>query len=369
MTITAKLLDLTLQIQQISAPTFHEEARGQFVYDLFQKENLKDVFIDDLGNVLARLPGKRKDAKPLVISAHLDTVFPQGVNLQSVEEAGKWIAPGVGDNSLGVAALFGIVWALRQRKAELEHDLWLAANVGEEGLGDLRGMRAVVQRFGSAALGYLVLEGMALGHIYRQAIGVKRYRIHARTRGGHSWADYGQPSAVHELASLIAKLTALKLPRVPRTTLNVGTIGGGTGINVLAAEAQCELDLRSEDPATLEKIISQVEELLRAANGKGVLMEAEVIGQRPAGSLAVEHPFVQTAIQCLQAQGLEAVLTSGSTDANIPLSKGLPAIVLGLTTGGGAHTLHEYINLEPLTKGLESVVCFVEQIAGGRMRK
>lgn len=360
--LSVRILDLTIQIQQIPAPTFKEEQRGMFVRDLFQKENLKDVSMDDLGNVYACLPGKNKNAKPLIVSAHLDTVFPDSVNLQSREEAGKIIAPGVGDNSLGVGALFGILWALHQRKIELEHDLWLVANVGEEGLGDLCGMRAVVDRFGANVIGYLVLEGLALGHIYHRAIGVKRYRIYASTAGGHSWSDYGQPSAVHELASLVTKLTLMKLPRDPRTTMNIGTISGGTGINVLASEARCELDLRSENPMTLEKIVQQAEDLIRSANRDGVKITSEVIGQRPAGEISASHYFVQTAVDCMKSLGLEAVLTSGSTDANIPLSRDIPAVVMGITTGGSAHTLHEYIKTEPVAMGMEGVVSFVERV-------
>jgi len=289
-------------------------------------------------------------------------VFPDSVNLQSREEMGKVIAPGIGDNSLGVGALFGILWALHQRKIELEHDLWLVANVGEEGLGDLRGMRAVVDRFNADVIGYLVLEGLALGHIYHRAIGVKRYRIYASTAGGHSWSDYGQPSAVHELASLVTKLTLMKLPRDPRTTMNIGTISGGTGINVLASEAKCELDLRSEDPATLEKIVQETEHLIHLANRNGVKVTAEVIGQRPAGEIPASHPFVQTSVDCMKRQGFEAVLTSGSTDANIPLSRGIPAVVMGITTGGSAHTLHEYIKTEPIATGMEGIVSFIESV-------
>lgn len=360
--LSIRILDLTMQIQQIPAPTFNEELRSVFVRDLFQKENLKDVSMDDLGNVFARLPGRDKNAKPLIISAHLDTVFPNSVNLQSREEDGKVVAPGIGDNSLGVAALFGIFWALHQRKIELERELWFVANVGEEGLGDLCGMRAVVDRFGANVIGYLVLEGLALGHVYHRGIGVKRYRIHANTVGGHSWSDYGQPSAVHELASLVTKLTSMKLPREPRTTMNIGTISGGTGINVLASEAKCELDLRSEDPRTLEKIVRHAEDLIASSNRDGVNINAEVIGQRPAGEIPADHSFVQTAVASMKKHGLEAVLTSGSTDANIPLSRGIPAVVMGITTGGSAHTTHEYIKTEPIIKGMEGIMSFVQSV-------
>jgi len=360
------VLELAIQIQQIPAPTFSEGPRGEFVRDLFLKEKLKDVSMDSLGNVFARLPGKQKKAKELIVSAHLDTVFPPSINLQVRREAERVFAPGIGDNSLGVAALFGILWSLRERDVALAHDVWFVANVGEEGLGDLRGMRGVVERFGADVLGYLVLEGLALGHVYHKAIGVKRYRIMAKTAGGHSWSDYGQPSAVHELASLVTQLTAFRLPREPRTTMNIGTISGGTGINVLAAEAKCELDLRSEDPKALTKLVRQVEDLLINASREGVKITAEVIGERPAGEISVNHPFVQLAVDCTHEQGLDAILTAGSTDANIPLSENIPAVVMGITTGGGAHTVNEFIDVQPIELGMNGVVRFVEKVGSGK---
>lgn len=360
MTLAKKVLDLAIQIQQIASPTFAEGPRGEFIRDLFIQEKLDDVSMDSLGNVYARLPGKQKKARALIVSAHLDTVFPAGTKLQIKEEAGKVFGPGIGDNSIGVAALFGILWGIRERKIELKHDVWFVANVGEEGLGDLRGMRGVVERFGSDELGYLVLEGLALGHVYHRAIGVRRYRITAKTRGGHSWSDYGQPSAVHELAAMVTQLTQVRLPREPRTTMNVGTIHGGTGVNVLAAEAKCELDLRSEDPVVLAKIVSQVEDIILHWNHEGVKIQAEIIGERPAGQVASDHPLVKLAVESLNAQGMEAILTTGSTDANVPLSKGIPALVMGITTGGGAHTMGEYIDTEPIERGMESLIRFVE---------
>jgi len=360
--LSRQVLDLAIQIQQIPAPTFSEKTRAEFIRALFLKENLQDVSVDALGNGYARLAGKNKSAPPLIVSAHLDTVFPPGVSLEVKEQAGKVLGPGLGDNSLGVAALFGILWALRDRKIELDHDLWLVANVGEEGLGDLRGMRAVVDRFGKEAIGYLILEGLALGHIYHRAIGVRRYRVQVHTTGGHSWSDYGQPSAVHELAGLVTKLTSMPLPSEPRTTMNVGTISGGTGVNVLAADATCELDLRSEDPGVLMKLVDQVEASLRAAGREGVEVEAQVIGQRPAGEISPDHAFVQWAVTCTRRAGLEAVLTSGSTDANVPLSRGIPAVVMGITTGGGAHTVHEYIDPGLISKGLDGLVEFVSEV-------
>jgi len=269
--------------------------------------------------------------------------------------------PGLGDNSLGVAALFGLLWALRERRLQSGGDIWFVANVGEEGLGNLRGMKAVVERFGGDVQAYLVLEGLALGHVYHRAVGVKRYRVTARTTGGHSWSDYGKPSAIHELAKFIVQLTALELPGHPRTTTNVGKISGGTSVNVIASEASLDLDLRSEGQASLAQLIAAVERLIGHANRSDIQVEAEVIGQRPAGEMSPTHPLVNLAEECLREQGLNPILTSGSTDANVPLSKGYPAVVLGISTGGSAHTVKEYIHTEPVEKGMEQLVMFVER--------
>jgi tripeptide aminopeptidase len=355
-----RLLDLAIQIQQIPAPTFAEGPRGEFVCGRFIAEGLQDVSMDSLGNVYGRLPGKNSKAMPLIISAHLDTVFPEKTNLVVNKESNKISAPGIGDNSIGVAALFGILWLLHERKIELKGDVWFVADVCEEGLGDLRGMKAVVDHFGANVLAYLVVEGMALGHIYYRAIGVRRYRVTAHTAGGHSWSDYGQPSAVHEIAALVTQLAAIPLPRTPRTTLNVGVMTGGTSVNTLAAEASFELDLRSEDPSVLAGLVKTAEELISTADRPGVRFEAEVIGQRPAGEMSAVHPLVKLAEACLHEQGLDITYTSGSTDANVPLSRGMPALVLGVTTGGGAHTTHEYIHTAPIEQGMGQLLMFVE---------
>jgi acetylornithine deacetylase/succinyl-diaminopimelate desuccinylase-like protein len=368
-----RIVELAIQIQQIPAPTFHEAQRGEFVRKLFLDEGLQDVTVDEAGNVyglLTKDDRQRTDTKPLVVSAHLDTVFPLDMDLNIARKDDKVFGIGIGDNSLGVASLFGLMWMLRERmpsplaplpQGEGNRDIWFVANVGEEGLGDLYGMKAVVERFGADVLAYLVLEGMALGHVYHKAVGVKRYRITARTQGGHSWSDYGQPSAVLELTRLIGQLTSLRLPSRPRTTMNVGKINGGTSINVIPAEAWLELDLRSEGPDELSDLVKRVERLIETASRPGVSMEAKVIGDRPAGEMSLDHPLIQFAKQCLHEQGMDAVLTSGSTDANIPLSKGYPALVLGVTKGGGAHTKNEFIDVQPIEKGMEQLFTFVSR--------
>jgi acetylornithine deacetylase/succinyl-diaminopimelate desuccinylase-like protein len=356
-----RLLELAIQIQQIPAPTFEESRRAAFVREKFLEEGLADVTQDEPGNVYARFHGA-KDRPPLIVSAHLDTVFSAQTSLEVRRESDKIYGPGLGDNSLGVAALFGLARQLRERSVRTAGDVWLVANVGEEGLGDLRGMRAVVDRFGADVQAYLILEGLAFGHVYHRAVGVRRYRVTARTPGGHSWSDDGRPSAVHELAGLVTKLAALQLPSQPRTTLNVGTIAGGTTVNTLASEASFELDLRSEGAKELAALIVEAERLISGSQREGVSIDMEVTSLRPSGELPADHSIIRLAMKCVQEQGLEATLTPGSTDANIPLSRGLPAVVLGVSTGGGAHTKNEYIDLPPVGMGMEQLAAFVSRV-------
>lgn len=352
------LANLAVQIQQVPAPTFDEKKRAEFMLEMFRQNGLSRLEIDPVGNVLACLPGAGADS-PLLVSAHLDTVFPAETDLAIRREPGRIYGPGIGDNSTGLAGLIGLVTMLKDENISLPGDLWLVANTCEEGLGDLKGMKAICERFGDSPLLYLVLEGMALGHIYHRAIGVRRYKITCHTRGGHSWTDYGNPSAIHELARLVTALDALKLPDSPRTTLNIGRIAGGTSINTLAPEAWLELDLRSENESTLQDLIRIIERLVENSNRPGVWFELQVIGQRPAGELDRNHPLLRHAKICLSAQGIEPRLTLGSTDANIPLSRSYPSLVLGLTTGGGAHTRDEYIETEPLEQGAQHLFSFV----------
>jgi len=357
--VIQRIIDLAIQVQQIPAPTFKEGQRAEFVREWFNQVQLVDITVDAAGNVLGRLPG-RNSAAPIILSAHLDTVFPDGTELVVQQFPDQIRGPGIGDNSIGVAGLLGLIWALDERQVKLDSDLWLVANVGEEGLGNLRGMQEIVNRFAGDVRAYIILEGMALGQVYHRGLGVNRYRIGVSTAGGHSWVDYGKPSAIHELTAIVSKLLEIQVSDTPRSTLNVGVISGGTTINTIAAEADIELDLRSEDLAVLGQMDHAVKAVLQDYRKPGVSVNAEMIGKRPAGEIPQDHPLVILASSCLEQVGIEPRLNIGSTDANIPLSMGLPAICLGLTTGSGAHTLGEYINISPLKIGFEQLCLVIE---------
>jgi acetylornithine deacetylase/succinyl-diaminopimelate desuccinylase-like protein len=362
--IVQHTLDLAVEIQQIPAPTFEEERRAEFIRARFAAEGLTDIQMDAVGNVYARLPGADSDQTPLVVTAHMDTVFPKETDLTLRRKTGRVYGPGIGDNSLGLAGLFGLVWLLRGRNIRLPGDLWLVADVGEEGLGNLRGIRAVVERFGHRTAGYLAVEGMGLGQIFHCGLAVQRYRITLATPGGHSWIHYGQPSAVHEMAALISRLTALPLPTQPRTTLNVGRVEGGTTVNTIAAQAMLELDLRSENLKTLQEIASQVKKTAASFRRSNVHCSLEEIGRRPVGEISPDHPLVRLAVQILAELGVTPTLSAGSTDANLPLSLGYPAICIGLTTGEGAHTLNEFIYTRPVQIGLEQLYQLAARVWG-----
>lgn len=355
MNVVQRIIQRAIEIQQIPAPTFREHQRAKAILSLFEQEGLTQVEMDDLGNVYACMPGVSSEPS-LVVSAHTDTVFPTETDLKITQDQAYIYGPGIGDNSVGVAGLFGLIWELRRRDVSLPGDVWLVANVGEEGLGDLAGMKKVVDRFGDAPIGYVILEGLAYGRLYHRGLGVRRYQISVETDGGHSWVDFGNPSAIHELSYIISQILGFRLPNRNRTTVNVGKISGGVSINTIAPFAVLELDLRSENARALSSLCQKVEDLIRFSERPGVHFEISVIGDRPFGEIAADHPLVQLGVDILTDQGASADLMIGSTDANVPLSRGFPAICIGLTNGGGAHTVGEFMKTDLLEKGLAQLV-------------
>jgi acetylornithine deacetylase/succinyl-diaminopimelate desuccinylase-like protein len=348
-----RVLELACELEQIPGPTFAEEKRAQWVYTQMQEASLVDVHFDSCGNVLGRLVGRGD--RPVVVSAHLDTVFPPHTSLGVTRSANLLHGPGIGDNSLGVAGLIGLAWLLKDESKALPGDVWLAANVGEEGLGNLKGMRGLVDRFGKQALAYIVVEGMGLGEIFHRGLAVRRFRITAQTKGGHSWIDYGKPSAIHELARLAARLTEIPVPREPRSSFNIGVFQGGTGVNTIAAQAYMEVDLRSVSIDSLNRMTRELKHMVEDTSSSDVECQVEPIGERPAGEIPSDHPLVSLAYNTLHDLGVKPHPGIGSTDANIPISRGYPAICIGLTSGGGAHTTEEFIRTGPLAYGLAQV--------------
>ena len=365
-----QIVDLAIAVQQVPAPTFAEAERAAFVQSRFEALGLVDVFQDDLHSVYGRYPGTDPQQPPLIISAHTDTVFAADTDLTIRREPPLIYGPGLGDNSTGVAGILWLAQTLRDFELQTKADCWFVGNVGEEGLGDLRGMRAVVDHFGNQAT-YIVVEGGLFGQIAHQAIGVRRFRIQVKAPGGHSWGSFGNASAIHELGRLIAAISNINVPAEPKTAYNVGVIEGGTTINSIAQAAHLLLDLRSEDEGELARLVQTVEKIVAKASGghngrsDGVSITMELIGNRPAGHIARETELVRWAEAALRVVGCEEVsYIAGSTDANIPLSQGIMAVCIGLTQSGNAHRLDEYMDPTHLPQGLGQLL-LLTLAAGG----
>jgi acetylornithine deacetylase/succinyl-diaminopimelate desuccinylase-like protein len=349
-----RILDLAVSIQQVPAPTFEEMQRAQFVQTHFQDAGLTDVRLDATGNLFAKRPGG--DGKAMLVSAHLDTVFDAETDLTITRTDERIAGPGIGDNSLAVAALIGLAWALDENNVQLPGDLWIVANVGEEGLGDLKGMREVMAQLKDTVSATIVLEGMMLGTVVHEGIGSRRYRISVKAPGGHSWGNFGETSAIHTLVNLSQQLTQLQVPDEPKTTFNIGVIEGGTSVNTIAESASLLLDLRSAEATSLENLVQQVEMILENFESDDAEVIAEVIGDRPSGSIDASHPLVELADETLESVGVELDHWASSTDANIPLAMNHPAVCIGLTTGKNAHRLSEYVEVQPFHQGFEQLL-------------
>lgn len=355
-----QVIQTAVAIQQIPAPTFDEQRRAEHVRDRFIAAGLHDVSSDALHNAVGRWPGADPTRPALLVAAHTDTVFPATTDLTVREAGGRLYGPGLGDNSLGVAALITLAELFAAHDIHPPADIWFAANSREEGLGNLDGIRAIWNTLGARLGAAIVIEGMALGRVYHAGIAVRRLRIVCRAPGGHSWLHFGQPSAVHGLIELGARILALTLPREPRTTFNIGLIHGGHSVNSLACEAELYLDLRSEDPACLQTLERAVRECIDAAGQAPLLtFTTTVVGDRPAGQIDPTHPLVQMAGAALDLAGIPALYERGSTDANALLANGLPTVTVGVSRGAHSHRQDEYIETAPVASGLWQLALLV----------
>ena len=342
-------------IQQIPSPTFSEQKKAEYIANQFKEVNQDDTVIDPTGNVLTKIRGIKSN-KPLVISAHLDTVHPFDTDLSITENDQRITGPSIGDNSLGLATLLMLHHYFHDLNIVPRQDIWLVANTTEEGLGNLEGMKSIVNMFKTKPFAYLILEGMGLGRVVIQGLSVQRYRVTFSCDGGHSWADYGKTSAIHEMNHVIEKILAVPVPKECKTTINVGKITGGKSINTIAPTASFDLDLRSEKTSVLQKYWANIQNILKESKTPELKINWEQIGKRPGGGIKPGHPLIQKTKKALETYNIEPKLTSGSTDANIPLSEGYPAVCIGLTNGDHAHSLDEYIDLPPLASGLSVLI-------------
>ncbi len=355
------IIALTTRLAEVSAPTGGESDRSQFVRHWLSEHGFTSLWSDDLGDLVATVPGTQPGL-PILIAAHLDTVFRAGTDLTVTRNENRLCGPGIGDNSLGIAALLTLPAMLERLGLRPEVDLKLAVTVGEEGLGNLRGIRSVFDAFPDVGAA-IALEGHNLGRVTHMAVGSRRVEIVAAGPGGHSWGAFGQPNAIHALARIIAELDAIPLSESPKTTLSVGLIEGGVSVNTIAPTASCVVDMRSTDAASLARLADRVERIVRDAKRGGIETEHQVLGERPAGTVSRKSRIVQVATDVLASLGIDAIRDASSTDANIPISLGIPAICLGITDGGNAHREDEYIEIEPIPTGLTQLLLTAMRLA------
>jgi len=360
------VIEETITICAIPAPSHHERQRAQYVRARMEALGLSDAHVDAEDNAVGTLPGD--EGKPtILVSAHSDTVFGPEVELKVERRRERLIGPGIGDNSLAVATMLALARVFAGVPAEARGTIIFAANSGEEGLGNLKGIRALTDQYGESVDAMLILEGSAQDKIVDAGVGSERLRVTYRGRGGHSWAAFGTPSAIHALGRAVADISRLKVPKTPKTTYNVGIVEGGISVNTIAAEAVMLVDMRSEGAAELEHLSAHVKGIIHKHAEGGIDVDLAVVGLRPVGRLADGHGLRGLAGEVRRHLGMPLVFAASSTDANVPLSRGIPALCIGIAIGGKVHTIEEFIDIPTIEIGLRQSVMMLLGMAGGWM--
>jgi len=366
------IIEEQIRVSEIPAPSFKEEKRGAALRQIFTDLGLKNVRIDRAGNVIGERPGLAPRPN-VVFAGHLDTVFPEGTNVKVTREGTVLKGPGIGDDARGLAVVIAVAKALNQAKVQTPGTITFVADVGEEGLGDLRGMK---QLFGDTLKDridrFVSVDGTGFG-VTNVGVGSYRYRVTYKGPGGHSYGAFGLANPIHALGRAIAKISDFKVPQTPKTTFNVGRIGGGTSVNSIAFEAWMEMDMRSPDMESLKSVdanfLKAVDQALAEENerwgNKGKLtVDTQRVGTRPAGNTPENSAIVQTAISVTKALGFTPRLGDGSTDSNVPMNMHIPAITIGGGgSGSGAHSLNEYFDTANSWQGTQRAILLAIALA------
>ncbi len=368
------LVQTQVDIARIAAPTGDEQERGDWIAERLLALGLGDVRRDAVGNVIGRRAGydRRYAAAPVVLCAHLDTVFPRDVPLNVRRVGARWVGPGIGDNSRGLAGLLAIAEALRELRTL--RPVEFVATVGEEGHGDLRGAKHYFRENARPAA-VIVVDSPGDDRVVHRALGVRRFHVAFCGPGGHSWTAFGVPNAIHAAARCAARLAALDLPTSPRAALTVSRIGGGLAVNVIPSEAWLEVDIRSTDATQLDDLSRHVhaaaraaaaeENARRAANAPPLTFVITATGDRPPGAVAADDPLVRAAIAATQLVGRSPELSVASTDANVPIALGIPTVAIGAGgRGGEAHTVDEWFENVEGTRGIARALTLTVAAAG-----
>ena len=347
-----------IQICEVPAPTFLEQRRGRFFAAKFEQMQPQ---VDGVGNII--VPISRNGSPHVVLSAHLDTVFPFQEIV--VNRSGNMLrAPGISDDSAGLACLILLWRALSESDCLKKGSLTLLATVGEEGLGNLRGARNFFES--AERVDYFIsLDGCDAERLVNVGLASKRLRIFLRGPGGHSWGDAGTVNPIHMAGEFLSRINRLMLPQNPKTTLNVGIINGGTSVNTIPTEVSMDVDMRSESSESLIWLDQWVQKTFQEITDHSpvIRLEIVVVGERPAGGVAADHPLIRTAIAANHRFGLDAKLETGSTDSNIPFSLGIPALTTGVGgTSGKIHTPEEWLNVQGVETGIKRTALLITEL-------
>ena len=354
---------------RIPAPSHRERARAEAIAKWLLDHGVQQVEIDEADNVI--VPPRTQHGPLTMLMAHTDTVFPDEAPFSPYVQQGRMYCPGVGDDTANVAALMLLAAYAAGRQGEGWDGFVFAANSCEEGLGNLKGCRALMDRYGDRLGRVLSLDG-DYDSACNRAVGSRRYEVTLRTEGGHSFGDFGNASAIHAMALLIQNLYAVKPPKVEgcKTTYNVGRISGGTSVNTIAQQAKMLYEYRSDDAESLEWMERMFRAQMEAAQAAGVEADVQLLGERPGMGRVDEAAQHALETLCLEqvkdVTGKQIPLTSGSTDINLPLNRGIPAFCFGAYRGGGAHTREEWIDLHSLEDGLAIWLGVLLRLAGER---
>lgn len=349
----AEAQQLLMDLAQIPAPSNHEERRAEFCLNWLRSRGAEGAYIDEALNVIYPI-GDTGENDLMVFMAHSDVVFPDTAPLPLRVENGRICCPGVGDDTANAVALLTAAGYIAEHKLSPKNcGVLLVINSGEEGLGNLKGSRKILEDFGHRVKEFVTFDGNANAVVTR-AVGSRRYRVTVKTEGGHSYARFGAPNAIAQLSGLIARLYEVKVPDIGRTTYNVGSISGGTSVNTIAQSAEMLFEFRSDEREGLAIMQAHFDAIVEEFRASGVQIQTEVVGDRPCGLEVDNSGLARRAAEAVRAHyGFDPQFSCGSTDCNIPLSMGIPAICPGCVLGAGAHTREEYVEIDSLRPGLK----------------
>ena len=376
-----RIVDEGIKLTEIPAPPFKEEKRGKEFAAMVKAAGLADVKIDPEGNVIALRKGTKGDGKFVVVSAHLDTVFPEGTDVKVKRQGTKLMAPGIGDDTFSLATLLAQIRAMQAANIKTRDDILFVGTVGEEGQGDLRGVRYLFTKgeYKGKIKAFFSIESGDVANITNGGVGSRRYRVTFKGPGGHSYGAFGLVNPMYALSTAATEFSRLQVPTSPKTTYGIGVIGGGTSVNSIPLEAWMEVDMRSEAVAELKRVEERMMSIMQSAadsenfnrstkEGR-ITVETKLIGDRPAGSTDAKVDLVQQAAAAIAANGYKVDYQWSSTDSNIPMNLGVPAITIGRSgpgKGGRAHSLDEWVDVEkgPMIKAAQTGLSIILTATG-----